>query len=177
MFACLAGCSEPSSEIKFPPPPSTLKVKVTPAQTTYSLKQYEKYNGEELTNAFLVHFEVTNPDPTPGTIWVMSCSYNDHWKTDNEEVFIGPWGCDGNGPITILLASQDSNTNINGFPRRVDTAYTNDLPLLISPTAKGKDLAFRMAFSPFTGPSSPPGRTNTPLKTYWSDEIRIKVTE
>lgn len=172
---CLPGCSK--SEIKFPPPPRTLNVKVIPPQTTYSLKQYEKYDYHELTNAFLVRFQVTNPDPTPGTIWVMSCSYNGHWETDNKEVSIGGWGCDGNAPIGIILSLRGANTNINGWPHRVDTAYTDDLPLLINPTAKGKDLAFRIAFTPLTGPNIPPGRINPPLKTYWSDKITLKVTD
>jgi hypothetical protein len=123
---------------------------------TRSAKTYRN----SLSNALLVHFRVSNPDPMPCSIEVMSCSYYDHWKTDNQSINCDTWGCDGNAPIWITLTS----TN----------AYTEDLPLWVNSETKGRELTFRMAFSPGIGP---PFGTNVNRKTFWSDAIRIKVTE
>lgn len=143
-----------------------LKVEVTPAETTYSISR----NGRR-TNAFLVRFRVSNLSSNPCLIGVMTCSYWDHWRTDNRVVSVESGACDSNFAILRILTSTNP--------------YTGELPLIVWSTAIGHEITFRMAFSPITNFTvTPPMEGPPPVVgatviggTYWSEKIKINVSE
>jgi hypothetical protein len=146
-----------------------LKVEVTPAETTYSVGRNGRAVGPD-TNAFFVRFRVSNRNSNPCLIGVMTTGYNVQWRTDNEAVSVGDWACMHNFAVLHLLTSTNS--------------YTDQLYLVVKPTEKGHDVTFRMAFSPITNFAVPPPMEEPPVAgatviggTYWSGEIKIKVSE
>jgi hypothetical protein len=162
-LACFLGCSRHSAE-ETKTPPQNLKIEITPAQTTYSIRKHANFNPSTFNpstdnpNAFLVHYRITNLATNPCSFQVMSCSYFDSWKTDNKDVGVHSWYCDGNAPFWVTLTSTNADTG--------------SLPLFIDPTAKGTDVTFRMAFTPGTS-----FNTNRVYKTFWSNPITVKVTD
>ena len=174
----IVGCATPARS----PTQGNLKVEVTPAETTYSIGRHGRG-----TNAFLVRFRVSNLNSDPCLIWVMTCSYWDHWKTDNEAVSVDTGSCDSNYPILRLLT--------------LTNPYIGELRLVVQPIAKGHEITFHMAFSPMTNFTiTPPVEAlpptvdttvstnpytgalrlvSTPVigGTYWSEKIKIKVSE
>jgi len=133
-----------------------LKVELTPVELTYSIRQGK-------FNPFPARFRITNLSSTPCSIAVWSCSYFEHWRTDSKEVSIGDWSCDSNILGSRLLTATND--------------YNGDLPLVVKPTTKGRQITLRLAFSPATK-----SMFGKPLEgviggTYWSNEIKITVTE
>ncbi len=99
---------------------------------------------------FEVALRVENVSTTNQHVRVMNCSWDEHWKTSNNNITWHRWNCTRNFAVTIDLAPGG--------------AYTNRMELLVpAPSANGK-LSFRMGFTPIASTS-----------TLWSDDIMIEV--
>lgn len=70
-----------------------LRVKIKPAKLTW-----------KATTPVEVVLEVANSGKTKQTFQVMSCSWEDHWKSNDPELGWTPWGCDKNAPQAVDLA-------------------------------------------------------------------------
>jgi hypothetical protein len=145
-----------------------LTVEVTPVESTYSLAKYwhtELTVNEPPSNAFMVHFRVSNPSSTPCAIAVMTCSYFQCWGTDGTNVFVPGWGCDGNFPYGIPLFS----TNV----------YSGEVPIGVLKNTKPGQLSFRMCFKSLKKEDCDDNwsrsQTNWADGKYWSNEIKITV--
>ena len=142
-----------------------LSVEVSPVETNYSLARHGRAKQEQNDpNAFLIHFRVSNPSNVPCAIGVMTCSYWQHWQTDNEKVSVKVWGCDHNG--------------LNGISLNSTNVYSGDVPIIVRPDSKPGQLSFRMAFTPGTNRGTDNfsiAQTNWAEGTFWSDEIKIRV--
>jgi hypothetical protein len=140
-----------------------LKVEISPAENIYSFARHGRAEQvEHDTNAFLIHFRVSNPSSTPCAIAVMTCSYFQSWETDNTNVFVRVWGCDSNFPRGILLGS-----------------YSGELPIVVKKDTRLGQLSFRICFASIKKESCVDSwsraQTNWADGKYWSNEINITV--
>ena len=142
-----------------------LSVKILPVEAQYSLARHGRVKQEQNdTNAFSIHFRVSNPSNAPCAIAVMTCSYWQHWQTDNKTVSVNVWGCNKNGLSGVGLDS----TNV----------YSGDVPIIVRHDTKPGQLSFRMAFTPRTNRGTDNfsmAQTNWAKGTFWSNEITIQV--
>jgi hypothetical protein len=118
---------------------NSLRVVVIPSKTEVRVKE-----------TFKVALRVENPTTTNQTVRVMSCSWDDEWKTSNTNISWIGWGCTRNFAVNVKIPPGG--------------AYTNELEMLIPKPVFQKMLSFRMGFTSIDSE-----------KTYWSDEVKIKI--
>jgi len=119
--------------------PSPLRVVVVPSKTEVRV-------GEPFTLAL----RVENISQTNQTIRVMSCSWQDEWKSSNPKIAPGGCVCTVNAPVTIVLPPGG--------------AYTNASETRIYEPIGGRTLSFRMGFTSIGSD-----------ETIWSDEVKLRV--
>jgi len=117
----------------------SLRVVVTPSRTVVRIKE-----------VFPVTLRVENPTATNQTVRVMSCRWQDEWKTSNTNV---SW--------IVGECTRNVARNVEFPPGGV---YTNQLEMLVSGPISQKTVSFRMGFTPIDS-----------RKTYWSDEVTLDV--
>jgi hypothetical protein len=101
-----------------------------------------------------VEFKVKNVSTQKQQFWVMGCSFEDHWNTDNESVKVNrERECDKNAPVLKVLEPNQS--------------YEGLLTVLIT---SDRNLKFRLSFSPFKE-----NVHDQVLDVFWSNQIEIKV--
>jgi hypothetical protein len=118
---------------------NSLRVVVIPSKTEVHVK--EKFN---------VALRVENLTTNNQTVRVMSCSWDEEWKTSNTNIAWLGWGCIKN--------------NIHSVEISPGGAYTNELEMLIPEPISKKTLSFRMGFTPIDS-----------KQTFWSDEVKLNV--
>jgi uncharacterized membrane protein len=70
-----------------------LQIELKPATLTWRQKQPVD-----------VTLKVTNTSKAEVKLEVMSCSWEDHWRSSDRELTWSPWGCDKNAPSSVVLA-------------------------------------------------------------------------
>jgi hypothetical protein len=118
---------------------NSLRVVVIPSETEVRVK--EKFN---------VALRVENPTTTSQTVRVMSCSWDEEWKTSDTTISWTPSICTRNFEMNVEIPP--------------DGAYTNELEMLIPEPISEKSLSFRMGFTPIDS-----------KKTFWSEEVKLKI--
>lgn len=120
---------------------ASLRVVVVPSKTTIRFNQ-----------SFSVALRVENPTVTGQTIQIMSCSWDDHWRTSNTNLSWRKWECRKNVPVTVKLPAGG--------------AYSNQLEMVLAwPVAPGA-LSFQMAFTPLNNPHP-----------VWSEAVLLTVEQ
>lgn len=74
-------------------PADPLQIELKPATLTWRPKQPVD-----------VTLKVTNTSKAEVKFEVMSCSWEDHWRSSDRELTWSPWGCDKNAPSRVVLA-------------------------------------------------------------------------
>lgn len=118
---------------------SSLQVVALPSKTQLHVKE-----------AFKAVLRVENPMPTNQTVRVMSCSWDDHWKSSNTNVSWLAWDCPKNFAVNVDIPPGG--------------AYTNQLEMLVLETAREGAVVFRMGFTPIDCTT-----------TFWGDEVKLTV--
>ena len=103
-----------------------------------------------IKETFKVALRVENPTTTNQTVRVMSCSWDEEWKTSNTNISWIGWACTRNVARNVEIPPGG--------------AYTNQLDMLIPEPISKKTLSFRMGFTSI-------GSTNT----LWSDEVKLHI--
>jgi hypothetical protein len=101
---------------------------------------------------FKVALRVENPTTTNQTVRVMSCSWDEEWKSSNTNISWLGWNCLKN--------------NIHSVEIPPGGAYTNELEMLISEPISKKTLSFRMGFTPIDS-----------KQTFWSDDVQLNIIQ
>jgi hypothetical protein len=117
-----------------------LKVIVTPLRTNVRIGDF-----------FEVRLQVVNSSQSPQSFQVMSCSWNQHWKSSNDRIVPEGWACWSNIAETKNLAPGE--------------AYEEILKMSLVSGKPGDKISFRMAFSPFTKND----------QTYWSNPVTVQA--
>jgi hypothetical protein len=118
---------------------NSLRVVVIPSKTEVRIKE-----------AFKVALRVENPTTTSQTVRVMSCSWEEEWKTSNTNVSWIGWACRKNSIMDVAIPPGGT--------------YTNELAMLITGPISEKTLSFRMGFTPIGGTS-----------TLWGNEVKLGI--
>lgn len=118
---------------------NTLRVVVIPFKTEVRVKE-----------SFKVALLVENPTATNQMVRVMSCSWDDEWKSCNTNISWLSWDCEKNNMRSVKIP-----------PGGV---YTNELEMLIPQSISNQMLAFQMGFTPIGSE-----------KTFWSNEVKLKI--
>jgi hypothetical protein len=118
---------------------NALRIRVIPSTTEVRVKE-----------KFKVALRVENPTTTNQTVRVMSCSWDEQWKSSNTNI---SW------PGRICTINYAMNVAIPP-----GGAYTNELEMLIPEPTSEKRLSFRMGFTPIGSD-----------KTSWSETVVIGV--
>jgi hypothetical protein len=118
---------------------NSLRVVVIPSKTEVRIKE-----------TFKVALRVENPTTTNQTVRVMSCSWDEEWKSSNTNISWLGWDCTKN--------------NIRSIEIPPGGAYTNELEMLIPKPIPEKMITFRMGFTPIGG-----------QQTFWSDEVKLSI--
>lgn len=93
---------------------------------------------------------VANTYRKPHSFRVMSCSWNDQWKSSDPRLFSMGWPCKANSPRTITLAS--------------GAIYQRILPMTLVGGVGSGELVFTMGFKPLGN-----------KRVYWSRPITLEV--
>ncbi len=99
---------------------------------------------------FQVDLRVVNSSKSVQTFEIMSCSWDDRWKSSNDRVSWDAWECARNVRMTVKLEPGD--------------AYEKDLPMLVAAGKPHEKITFKMGFTPIDG-----------KLTYWSNEATLQV--
>ena len=118
---------------------SPLRVVVVPSKTEVRVRE-----------PFTLALWIKNISQTNQTIRVMSCSWQDEWKSSNPKIALGGCVCTVNAPVTILLPPGG--------------AYTNASETRIYEPIGGRMLSFRMGFASMGSD-----------ETIWSDEVKLRI--
>jgi hypothetical protein len=118
---------------------NSLRVVVIPTKTEVRVKE-----------TFKVALRVENPTTTNQTVRVMSCSWDEEWKTSNPNITWIGWDCKKN--------------NIHSVEIPPGSAYTNELEMLIPKPISEKTISFRMGFTPIDS-----------QQIFWSGEVKLNV--
>jgi hypothetical protein len=118
---------------------NSLRVVVKPSKT--EVRVMEK---------FRVELRVENPAGTNQTVRVMSCSWDEEWKSSNTNISWLGWPCPANARIPIEIPPGG--------------AYTNQLDMFIPGPVPRKTLAFQMGFTSIGSET-----------TFWSDEVKLNI--
>jgi hypothetical protein len=105
-----------------------------------------KKDKVEVNQPFDVELRVVNASPSPQSFRVMSCSWDEHWRSSEPRVTWVAWPCFNNGPVQVKLAPGE--------------AYEKTLPMRL--TAAGR-VSFKMGFAPVES-----------KRTYWSSEVSLE---
>jgi len=81
-----------------------------------------KINSGFATKNIFVEFSVLNTSNSIQSFWIMKCSWQDSFRTDNDEVTFCARECVGNFPIQIELNPNDSIT-FTSILEAPETAY------------------------------------------------------
>lgn len=139
--------------------PSPFTIIVSPEKSRVHIKE-----------VFKVELEVKNISNTNQSFAVMSCSWMEHWRSDNGQIGTWPgWACIANAPIKIELASGES--------------WKKELKMWIPEPVSTNRVSFRMSFTPLPFEVVPPHVENGKyvwqkkkgVKTYWSSESSINI--
>jgi hypothetical protein len=103
-----------------------------------------------IKESFKVALRVENSTTTNQTVRVMSCSWDEEWKTSNTNISWIGWVCTRNIDRNVEIPSGG--------------AYTNELEMLISAPISEKTLSFRMGFTPIDS-----------KQTFWSDDVQLHI--
>ena len=117
----------------------SLRVVVIPSKTEVHVKE-----------KFKVALRVENLATTNQTVRVMSCSWDEEWKTSNTNISWIGWVCTRNGLVNVEIPPSG--------------AYTNELEMLIPEPISEKTFSFRMGFTPIDS-----------KQTFWSNEVKLKI--
>ena len=107
-------------------------------------------NNIRLREPFHMTLRVANPTATNQTISVMTCSWDEEWKSSNTNVGILGWDCTKNNMHKIILPPGG--------------AYTNEATMMIFNLIADTNLSFRMGFTSI-------GST----QTFWSGQIQLRI--
>ncbi len=119
----------------------TLTVSIKPQKDRTLIKEKE---------LFKVDLRVVNLSKLPQSFKVMSCSWYEHWKTNNERVSWMGWDCKENSPTDVKLAPGE--------------AYEKTLPMLRVAGKPKEKASFKMGFTPIGS-----------KQTFWSNEVTLQV--
>lgn len=125
---------EPSVRVVEP-----LTVKATAAKETVRLNE-----------PFDVRLRVVNTSEDTQTFRVMSCSWYEHWRSDDPAVTSVGWACSRNFPVTVTLKRGE--------------AYEKTLPLLVSEGEPGDRVSYELGFKPIGS-----------KLTSWSGKVTVQV--
>jgi hypothetical protein len=121
-----------------------------------------KRDTAELNTPFEVGLRVVNASPLPQSFHVMSCSWDEQWKTNAPDISCPSWSCLGNCPQCFTLAPGEG--------------YEKTIPLI---SARAGRVSFRMGFHPLKLTFNPLGvqsmRVRAGMRTYWSPPIALLV--
>jgi hypothetical protein len=133
LSGALATCSTSAADS------NSLRVVVKPSKTEVRIKEI-----------FKVALRVENSTTTNQTVRVMSCIWDDEWKTSNTNISWLGWVCTRNLAIPIEIPPGG--------------AYTNQLAMLIPQPISDKALSFRMSLTPIGSQT-----------TFWSNDVKLKI--
>jgi hypothetical protein len=112
-------------------------------------------NQVHVKETFKVALKVQNQTSTNQNLYVMSCSWAQHWRTDSDFIMShAMFKCWENSPLTINLPPGDS--------------YEKELPLWIPQPVSTNKISFRMVFNPLNCPPPLKG-TNRSDFVSWVD--------
>lgn len=107
-------------------------------------------NRIRANEAFNVDLRVMNSSKSPQSFQVMSCSWDEHWKSSNQRVFWKGWPCFKNIEMTVKLAPGE--------------AYEKALPMLLVAGKPQEKVIFKMGFTSLGS-----------NRTYWSNDVTLTV--
>jgi hypothetical protein len=121
-----------------------------PLQVTVKLEA-EPY----LRSQPVVYFSVRNVSDRKQEFWIMSCSYEENWKTDHPVVkVLRITECDKNLPLPKYLEPGES--------------YDGELTLHFEKGEEGAEHAFRLGFCPYIR-----GFSRKVSHVYWSNKLKV----
>ncbi len=120
-------------------PSQALRVVITPSRTDIRFREI-----------FNLALRVENPTQTNQTVRVMSCGWDDEWRSSNTNVSWIGWDCTRNGPVNVTILPGG--------------AYTNTLEMEIYNLIPQNRLSFRMGFTSIDG-----------AKTLWSNKVKLHI--
>jgi hypothetical protein len=118
---------------------NSLRVVVIPSKIEVHVKE-----------KFKVVLRVENPTTANQTVRVMSCSWDEEWKTSDTNISWIGWNCTRNFAKNVEIPPGG--------------AYTNELKMLIPKPIAEQTLSFRMGFTSI-------GSTNI----LWSNEVKLHI--
>jgi hypothetical protein len=101
---------------------------------------------------FDVRLRVVNRSESPQSFRVMSCSWYEHWRSNNPRVSWTDWPCHKNVPKAVALEPGQ--------------AYEKALPMRVPAGAPPGEVSFKLGFTPLDG-----------KRTYWGNEITLRVEQ
>jgi hypothetical protein len=118
---------------------NSLRVVVIPSTTEVRINE-----------PFKVAIRVENPTASNQTVRVMSCSWEEEWKSNNPNIAWLGWACTRNVALDVAIPPGG--------------AYTNESAMLITEPISEKTFSFRMGFTPIDS-----------KQTFWSDTVKINI--
>lgn len=97
-----------------------------------------------------VNLRVVNTSKTTQSIQVMNCSWDDHWKSSNDQVSWVGWDCAKNFAVTVKLEPGE--------------AYEKTLSMFLLAGKLKEKVSFKMGFTPIGS-----------KQTFWSNEATLTV--
>jgi RNA polymerase sigma factor (sigma-70 family) len=107
-------------------------------------------NPVRVKEPFKVDLRVVNSSKAAQSFQVMSCSWDEHWKSSNDRVSWEGWPCAENSAVTVKLEPGE--------------AYEKTLPMLLPAGKPQEKVSFKMGFTPIGS-----------KQTFWSDEVTVQV--
>jgi hypothetical protein len=107
-------------------------------------------NAIRLREPFKMALRVENASGTNQSVRVMTCSWDDEWRSSNTNVTFMGWDCEKNNMHDVVIP-----------PGGV---YTNEAPMMIYNLIPDQEISFRMGFTSI-------GST----QTWWSGEIKLHI--
>lgn len=134
---------------------SDFKVMATPERSVYSIKKdTHQLNSKD---QFIIHFKVS-PNDGPNRFWIFSCSWTEHWKSDNPKVGVIGFTCTRNVPHKFELTASHP--------------YVGDLPVVLNGVTPGEEVKFHLHFSTYKDKDM-----KESFEDSQSNEVEIKVVE
>lgn len=99
---------------------------------------------------FTAQLSVVNSSKSTQSFRVMNCSWNEHWKSSNKQVYWLEWECTKNFEVTESLKPGE--------------AYERSLSMLLVTEKPQARVSFKMGFTPAGS-----------KQTYWSNEVTLRV--
>jgi hypothetical protein len=109
-------------------------------------------NRVRVNEPFEVRLRVVNRSESPQLFRVMSCSWYEHWRSNNPRASWADWPCHKNVPRTVALEPGQ--------------AYEKALPMRVAAGTPAGETSFRLGFTPLDG-----------KQTYWSNEVTLRVEQ